>query len=97
MPATFRSLAASDNDSGPGKGVEPAIACDARLLRRGLFENGYRELVMTGRHALAVLELPPIHKDPFDRMLLGQSIVEGINLVTADRMLARYSAPLRLV
>ena len=52
---------------------------------------------MTGRHALAVLELPPIHKDPFDRMLLGQSIVEGINLVTADRMLARYSAPLRLV
>ena len=75
----------------------PDFRGDARLLRRGLFENGYRELVITGRHALAVLDLPPLHKDPFDRMLIGQSIVEGVTLVTADRALARYSAPLRLV
>jgi len=54
----------------------PDFRADARLLRRGLFENGYRELVITGRHTLAVLDLPPLHKDPFDRMLLGQSIVE---------------------
>lgn len=57
---------------------------DPRLLRRGLLDNGYAELPITGEHAMAVLTLPPIHKDPFDRMLIAQAIAEGIELVTAD-------------
>ena len=39
---------------------------DPRLLRRGLLENGYSELAITGAHAAAVDSLPPIHKSPFD-------------------------------
>ncbi len=41
---------------------------DPRLLRRGLIENGYVELAIAGPHAVTVQDLPPIHKDPFDRI-----------------------------
>src|SRR3954452_4197685 len=57
---------------------------DARLLRRGLLDNGYGELAITSLHVVAVESLPPIHKDPFDRMLVAQSMVEGITFLTAD-------------
>src|SRR5271165_3917940 len=66
---------------------------DARLLRRGLLENGYSELEIKGQHALAVHALPPIHKDPFDRILVAQSMVEGILLLTSDPLVARYPGP----
>lgn len=70
---------------------------DPRLLRRGLLDNGYGELAITSEHAIAVDLLPPIHKDPFDRMLLAQAIVEGIALLTSDPLLARYPGPVRWV
>ena len=41
--------------------------------------------------------LPPIHKDPFDRLLLAQALVEGVTLLTADAQLARYRGPVRKV
>jgi PIN domain nuclease of toxin-antitoxin system len=68
---------------------------DARLLRRGLLDNGYRELPITSEHAVAIDGLPPIHKDPFDRLLIAQSMVEGITLLTSDPLLAQYPAPVR--
>jgi PIN domain nuclease of toxin-antitoxin system len=68
---------------------------DPRLLRRGLLDNGYHELAVTSEHAVAVDGLPPIHKDPFDRMLIAQSIVEGITLLTVHDLVARYPAPVR--
>jgi len=70
---------------------------DARLLRRGLLENGYRELEIKGEHAVAIGGLPPIHKDPFDRILVAQSMVEGIMLLTADPQVAQYPGPIRKV
>ncbi|MGZ3304592.1 MAG: type II toxin-antitoxin system VapC family toxin [Asticcacaulis sp.] len=70
---------------------------DARLLRRGLLDNGYEELPITGAHAAAVANLPDLHKDPFDRMLVSQSQVEGIVLLTSDAMVAQYPGPIRLV
>ncbi len=70
---------------------------DARLLRRGLLENGYSELEIRGDHAVAVDGLPSIHKDPFDRILVAQSMVEGILLLTGDPQVARYPGPVRLV
>jgi PIN domain nuclease of toxin-antitoxin system len=70
---------------------------DARLLRRGLLDNGYDELAITSEHAVAIANLPPIHKDPFDRMLVAQSAVEGILLLTADPILAQYPDPVRKV
>jgi PIN domain nuclease of toxin-antitoxin system len=70
---------------------------DPRLLRRGLLNNGYQELAVTGEHAVAVADLPPLHGDPFDRILVAQSIVEGITLLTTDPRVAQYPAPVRRV
>ncbi len=63
----------------------------------GLLENGYSELPVLGKHAVEVDTLPPIHKDPFDRLLIAQAIVEGITLLTVDATVARYPGPIRKV
>jgi PIN domain nuclease of toxin-antitoxin system len=63
---------------------------DPRLLRRGLLDNGYEELAIDSRHAIAILDLLPLHKDPFDRILVAQAMVEGMTLATADEAVARY-------
>lgn len=70
---------------------------DARLLRRGLLDNGYGELPVGSEHAVAVGNLPPIHKDPFDRILVAQAQVEGITLLTVDPLVAGYPGPVRAV
>ena len=70
---------------------------DARLLRRGLLDNGYGELPITSEHAVALNSLPSIHQDPFDRILIAQSMVEGITLLTTDPPVAQYPAPVRKV
>lgn len=75
----------------------PDFSVDPRLLRRGLLDNGYAELAMIGEHAVAVASLPPLHRDPFDRLLVAQSLVEGVQLLTSDRALARYPGPIRQV
>jgi len=74
----------------------PDFQADPRLLRRGLLENGYIELPVTGAHAAEIDLLPPIHKDPFDRLLIAQSRIEGLNLLTTDRLMARYPGPIQL-
>lgn len=70
---------------------------EPRLLRRGLLDNGYGELPITSQHAVNIDSLPPLHKDPFDRLLLAQAISEGIVLLTGDTQLARYRGPVRKV
>src|SRR4051794_3138457 len=55
---------------------------EPRVLRRGLLDNGYIELPITSEHAVSVESLPPLHKDPFDRLLIAQALVEGITLLT---------------
>jgi PIN domain nuclease of toxin-antitoxin system len=70
---------------------------DARALRRGLLDHGYEELSIASEHVVAVEQLPPLHRDPFDRLLIAQAIAEGITLVTSDENMAKYSAPIRLV
>ena len=70
---------------------------DPRLLRRGLLDNGYGELPILSDHVVALDSLPPIHKDPFDRLLVAQATVEGITLLTADSIVAKYPGPVRLV
>lgn len=66
------------------------FALDPGALRRGLLANGWRELAVNGAHALAVADLPPLHNDPFDRILLAQAKVEGLTLLTSDKSVARY-------
>ena len=70
---------------------------EPRVLRRALLDNGYVELPVTSEHAVNVDGLPPLHKDPFDRLLITQALVEGITLLTADAQLARYGGPVRKV
>ena len=73
------------------------FSVDPRLLRRGLMEHGYRELAVSGAHAVAVDLLPAVHKDPFDRMLVTQAQVEGMILLTSDALVARYPGPIELI
>jgi PIN domain nuclease of toxin-antitoxin system len=70
---------------------------DARVLRRSLLDNGYGELPVNGDHAVAIRALPLIHKDPFDRILIALATVEGITLLTADPIVARYPGPIKKV
>jgi PIN domain nuclease of toxin-antitoxin system len=55
--------------------------------------NGVGLLPITVDHVLALRHLPPIHKDPFDRILVAQALAEGASLVTSDAVLSRYPAP----
>jgi PIN domain nuclease of toxin-antitoxin system len=70
---------------------------DARLLRRGLLDNGYDELPIISDHVVATESLPPIHKDPFDRVLVAQATVEGVTLLTIDSLVSQYPGPIRTV
>lgn len=70
---------------------------EPRLLRRGLLDNCYLELPITSEHALATETLPSVHKDPFDRILVAQAMVEGITLLTVDSLVAKYPGPIRQI
>lgn len=63
---------------------------DPGALLAGLLEHGYQELNVKGSHAVAIANLPPIHRDPFDRLLVAQAMVEGLMLVTTDKVIAQY-------
>jgi PIN domain nuclease of toxin-antitoxin system len=109
LPAAARRLLNDPRNElvfSPASLWEVAIKCglgrddfrvDARVLRRGLLDNGYRELPITSEHAVAIDSLPPIHRDPFDRLLVAQSMVEGIILLTVDPAVAQYPAPVQKV
>jgi PIN domain nuclease of toxin-antitoxin system len=70
---------------------------EPRLLRRALLDQDYIELPLTGAHAASIDTLSPIHKDPFDRLLVAQAMAEGISLLTSDALLAKYAGPVRKV
>ena len=70
---------------------------DPSVLRAGLLSSGYEELGIDGRHCMMLTTLPPIHGDPFDRMLVAQAISEGLSLITADRKVATYPGPIEMI
>ena len=73
------------------------FSVDPDLLRRGLIQAGYEELAIRGPHAVAVVDLPALHKDPFDRLLVCQARAEGLVLVTSDPLVAQYPGNHELV
>ena len=79
-----------------GRG-KPDFKVNPHPLRRGLLQNGYTELPITSEHAMHVAGLPHIHKDPFDRLLIAQATVEGMTLLTSNRLIAEYPGPIRRV
>ena len=70
---------------------------DPAEIRDALEENGFQELPIAGEHAVAISKLPPIHADPFDRMLVAQSLVEPMALLTSDARLAAYPGTIEVV
>jgi PIN domain nuclease of toxin-antitoxin system len=62
------------------------------FLRRQLQSNGFESLPVTFEHAVAVRDLPMHHRDPFDRLLVCQSRVESLALVSSDSAIAAYGA-----
>ena len=70
---------------------------DPRILRRALVDNGYLELAITSEHVVSIDQLPSSHKDPFDRLLVAQALVEGITLLTSDAQIADYPGQIRQV
>ena len=79
-----------------GLGREDFVV-DPASLYSGLLGAGYHELPITARHTLLMSNLPPLHKDPFDRILLAQSAFEGIPLLTSDSVLSQYPGSLIFV
>jgi len=75
----------------------PDFTFDPSVVRAGLVAAGYVELPIKSVHCAATATLPAIHTDPFDRILVAQAIVEGITLLTHDKILAQYPAPVRVV
>jgi len=72
-------------------GVEP-VSFHSLLL-----EVGYKELPLTSHHPLMVKNLPLLHNDPFDRILLAQAQYEGMQFLTADKAIAKYQGPIIFV
>ena len=69
-------------------------ALNKLVLRRSILEAtmaaGFESLSISFQHAQAVRHLKPIHKDPFDRLLVAVAMVEGLALVSSDPVLAEY-------
>jgi len=63
-------------------------------LPERILASGLRPLPMTATHGIAAARLPPLHRDPFDRLLVAQALIEGLTLATRDRMVQRYDVPL---
>jgi PIN domain nuclease of toxin-antitoxin system len=75
----------------------PDFQVDPAVLYRGLLDNGYAELEITSYHALLVADLPLIHKNPFDRILIAQAKAEGVTLLTSDKVVSQYSPAVSLI
>lgn len=68
-------------------GEDPSLYMSARMKL-----TGFRWLNVTPGHALATIGLPSIHRDPFDRIMIAQSLVEGLTFVTRDAEMLTYPA-----
>ena len=73
--------------SGKLRLPEPA----REFTRKRLAITGFLPLAITHEHALASGELPELHQDPFDRILIAQAQTEGLVLITGDEQITKYS------
>jgi PIN domain nuclease of toxin-antitoxin system len=69
--------------------IEELVACTQKY--------DFAELPLTGNCLKAYMELPPVHKDPFDHILLAQALASPMRLITGDALLAEYSSSLVMV
>lgn len=71
------------------------LDADASAVSEALAPSGFEELPVSGAHAAYVARLPPHHRDPFDRLLVAQSVLEALVLVTTDAQLTPYGGLVR--
>lgn len=69
---------------------KPGFEIDVVELEQGLIDVGFKMLPISLRHIVKLRELPPIHRDPFDRLLLAQAETEQLFFLSADRIMAQY-------
>jgi PIN domain nuclease of toxin-antitoxin system len=60
-------------------------------------DSGFAVLSISADHAIAASVLPLHHRDPFDRILIGQALVEGLTVMTSDRVFGAYDVPIETV
>lgn len=77
-----------------GRGDMPVSAAQAL---QAFSDAGYTMLSVQGAHAARVEQLPPLHADPFDRLLVAQALSEPLTLLTRDTLVAAYSDAVVLV
>lgn len=68
------------------------LDADPAELAAGIGRSGFIELPVTAAHAAAVGRLEAVHRDPFDRLLVAQALVEDLTLATVDAAIRRYPA-----
>ena len=73
------------------------MRADASAMLKNLVDEGFEELPVTAQHTVATMTLPLHHRDPFDRLLVAQSRLESLRLLTDDRIMALYGEPVVLV
>ena len=72
---------------------KPDFQLDARVMQESLLDKGCLEIPIISSHTITAGELPVFHKDPFDRLLIAQAMVENLFLLTSDKKTAEYPAP----
>jgi PIN domain nuclease of toxin-antitoxin system len=73
------------------------VAADPATVVRAVEPAGFNFLSISADHAARVTDLPRVHKDPFDRMLVAQALTESLSLLTNDKALAKYGPAVRVV
>lgn len=63
------------------------------LVKDSLSSNGFLRLDISHEHGWKVGDLPDHHRDPFDRLLIAQTVSEGLTLLTADKVMTLYPCP----
>ncbi|HEY2049797.1 MAG TPA: type II toxin-antitoxin system VapC family toxin [Caulobacteraceae bacterium] len=92
--ASIWEIAIKSSLARGGVGYMPLSGTDAL---EQFIRAGYQTLSITPEHAAAVERLPPLHNDPFDRLLVAQALEEPLRLVTHDSAVAAYSDTIILV
>lgn len=73
------------------------LNADLPTLRQTAKDSGFFELEVRGEHTEVLVNLPLLHRDPFDRMLVAQAIAEPMKLITADGILEKYSDLVKII
>lgn len=73
------------------------LTADPNELVAAITKSGFLELPLTALHVAKTHELADIHRDPFDRVLIAQALTEPLKLLTADKILGKYSDVVQVI